>query len=957
MTKCFLNIFFILILFFSSTILSGQKSVPLIRPLKTDSARNSLSASAMHPVMGSIEEYIELQNELPSEKIFLHLDRFNYSQGDTIWFKAYSWYGYDQIPDTISGILYVDLINAEGRVALRRKLLIQNGNSHGDFSLDSAITPGLYSLRAYTRLMLDIKTVPFYQTINISPVKEKFYFECTPVILKQKLNDSLKIGFRFFEPDAAGIFNNSLKHKISYSFKIGNLLVQKDSMLAENTKEQVLKYSLKSKSKHDSVAVISFYIMDDQLSIEKQFTIPLEENIDLQFFPEGGNLVAGLESKVAFKAIGIDGLSRKVSGEILVDDDKIVTGFKSMQKGMGYFMLKPQSKKQYSASFWYNNQKYIVPLPQVFEKGTVMSLNLRGHNKEPILSIKQTQSESIINKYVIGSSYGKVWFSALMKAFKDSCELKIPLELLPEGVCRLTLLNENFEPECERLIYVDKNRRFKIEVISDSSSYKTRSRVTLFIKTTNFIGAPVQTDLSLAVIDKEQKIKDPNIHGISAYKLIGSELHGYVEDADSYFKNDSCINKDDLDLLLLTQGYRRFLLKTSNTEEQKFKPEKSLAISGYIKLNSKKSRDRNFDYRDIDLVLISGFKNSYLGLSKPDSIGNFKFQVPLLFGKSHSMLQATTNRKKPFDGNIFLYDQSNRPQFTTMPQLSNNLVSPSVEYLSQIQTVSKTERSKINLPGTMSKTLGEVVISAKVKPKNWWRNYDKDALKIANLDTIDPNGNRYRSLNDLLVEEFGAQRYSKGDFQSILLPCVRTASHGGSYWFPIYVIDGKKYWNGENFDFTPLNTLSSFHVDAIKRILVVPPGKSIGMYYAYGPIIGFPHFILQSVVIIETYSNNTYRGDPQGIKTFILDGLDAPSVFYSPRYEGFLKNSPVYDGRATIFWAPSILTDENGKAKVEFFTSDRQTTLQVIANGIEVENGNPGEVNKQISVNLKKQNH
>ena len=562
MTKLFLSIFVVLILFVKLTNSAGQNSAQLIQPLKTDTTKKSFSASEMHPVIGSIEEYIDSHNEIPSEKVFLHLDRLNYAQGDTIWFKAYSWYGFDQIPDTTSGILYVDLINADGRVALRRKLLIRNGNSYGDFSLDSTITPGLYSIRAYTKLMLDIKTYePFYQTINISPLIQKFHFEFNPVISKQPGKDSLKIGFRFFEIDATGNLNNNLKRKISYSLKIGDHLVQEDSILAENTKENVLKFSLTSKN--DSVAVVSFYIMDGQLSFEKQFTIPLEENIDLQFFPEGGNLVAGLVSEVAFKALGIDGLSRNVSGVILDDDEKVVTGFKSMHKGMGSFMLRPQPKKQYSASFWYNNQKYIVPLPLVSEDGTVMSLNLIENNKVPILSIKQTQSESITNKYVIGSAYGKVWFSVLVKAFKDSCGLKIPLELLPEGVCRLTLLNENFEPECERLIYVDKKQRFKIEIILDSSSYSTRSKVSLLIKTTNSIGAPIQTDLSLAVIDKEQKIKDQNIHGISAYKLIGSELHGYVEDADSYFINDSCINKVNLDLLLMTQGYRRFLFKSS----------------------------------------------------------------------------------------------------------------------------------------------------------------------------------------------------------------------------------------------------------------------------------------------------------------------------------------------------------------------------------------------------------
>jgi len=73
--------------------------------------------------------------------------------------------------------------------------------------------------------------------------------------------------------------------------------------------------------------------------------------------------------------------------------------------------------------------------------------------------------------------------------------------------------------------------------------------------------------------------------------------------------------------------------------------------------------------------------------------------------------------------------------------------------------------------------------------------------------------------------------------------------------------------------------------------------------------------------------------------------------FYSPRYEGSLKNSPVYDGRATIFWEPLLKTDSNGQAKVEFYTSDRKTELEVIINGIEVDNGNPGEGYKIIKKN------
>lgn len=103
-------------------------------------------------------------------------------------------------------------------------------------------------------------------------------------------------------------------------------------------------------------------------------------------------------------------------------------------------------------------------------------------------------------------------------------------------------------------------------------------------------------------------------------------------------------------------------------------------------------------------------------------------------------------------------------------------------------------------------------------------------------------------------------------------------------------------------------------------------------------------------MVIESYSKNTYRGNAQGIKTCILEGVDATREFYSPRYEGPWRKSEGYDGRATLFWEPSVLTDVNGEAKVEFYTSDRQTTLDIIVNGIDVEGGHPGEGQAQLKI-------
>src|SRR5664280_794881 len=237
--------------------LLGQKSSELIHSFQHDSINKGILLPNLSSCITSIEEYIQSNQEPASEKIFLHVDRTNYMQGDTIWLKAYLWYGPEQLPDSISGILYVDLVNDQGIVALKRRLLIQNGTSHGDFSLDTTISPGIYSLRAYTRLMQIMNSgEPFYQAVTINPVKQNFQFDFIPSIIKQTGNDSLRVVFRFFELDQLGNFNNSYNHTIRYSIKIGDQLFQMDSILTENTKEHILKYSLVGLRTQDSICLL-----------------------------------------------------------------------------------------------------------------------------------------------------------------------------------------------------------------------------------------------------------------------------------------------------------------------------------------------------------------------------------------------------------------------------------------------------------------------------------------------------------------------------------------------------------------------------------------------------------------------------------------------------------------------------------------------------------------------------
>lgn len=905
----------------------------------------------------TINDYIDSHSAPTQEKVFIHFDRPNYMQGDTIWFKAYLWFGNDQIPDTASGVLYVDLLNQKNRAVLTKRFLIENGTSNGDFVLDSTIGPGSYNVRAYTRWMKNLNTgEPFYQTIAINPSSQYFNVECSTTVVKQAGNDSLFLSLRFFELDPSGDLKSTFNHTINYFLKSGGQLLDTGLIHAVNTKENVFKYSISETQNRDSSFVFGISINDKSLSYEKKFQIPVREGIDIQFFPEGGKLVNGLSNKVAFKAIGPDGLSREITGVIETEDEEAVTDFQSTHKGMGYFMLKPKPGKKYLAKVIYNNRKYLVPLPSASEKGSAMSITFSPEGTDLYLTVKHVLSDSGNEKYVIGSAYGKIWFSALLKTTSDSCRFRIPVEHLPEGVCRITVLKENFRPESERLIYVNKNRRFKVEVTPDSSTYNTRSKASLMIKTTNSEGMPVQADLSISVVDEEQIAKDVVSCGITAYKLIKSELKGTVEDPDFYFKNDSVVIYEKLDLVMLTHGYRNFVSGTIVEDMQKFQPEKNFEVSGTVKFSGSKWREKNYDYQVVGLSLFCWTKGMYMDQCIPDSLGRFRFTLPLLLGKTHSLVQATNSRSKPLFSEINLNKITvDQPGFGSPSSINYNVTSQVFETVRQSQVNLKTTISKDPAYGAMSATLGEVIISAKAK--NWYLDFEPHAEKIVDLDSIDPDGNKYESLSDLLVREFDAriQILPRGAGKTIFMPCLST-ERNLSYYFPIYVINGDGAFNGRIRsweEFTSANDhITLLRVNEIKKLMVLPPGE-IPSHYAD---LELGMVVSQSLVVIETYSDFSYRGDPKGVKTFIFDGLDAPRTFYSPKYEGPSKNSSVYDGRATLHWVPSIQTDSLGQAKIDFFTSDRKSTFKVIVNGMELSTGSPGQGFSEINKKWKQEN-
>ena len=100
-----------------------------------------------------------LQNfsrNIPHEKVYLHFDNTSYYQGDQIWFKCYVvTSGQNQLSE-LSKTLYVELLNPGGEIVDKLILEVENGQCHGDFTLNRLpFYSGFYEVLAYTKYMLN----------------------------------------------------------------------------------------------------------------------------------------------------------------------------------------------------------------------------------------------------------------------------------------------------------------------------------------------------------------------------------------------------------------------------------------------------------------------------------------------------------------------------------------------------------------------------------------------------------------------------------------------------------------------------------------------------------------------------------------------------------------------------------------------------------------------------------
>ncbi|MEM1123188.1 MAG: MG2 domain-containing protein, partial [Bacteroidota bacterium] len=366
-----------------------------------------------------------------------------------------------------------------------------------------------------------------------------------------------------------------------------------------------------------------------------------KNTVDVQFFPEGGDLVVGLTSKIAVKTVDNMGKGIAIKGKIVADDTPTVGNIATNDEGFGIFSLTPEPNRTYTFTGQHGDQKIKVALPAALSEGVVLAIN---NSSEALIDIEViSKLTNTQGGYLIGQGKGKVFLKQPIN--ESESKLTLPVVDLPQGILHFTYFDHLGQPRAERLVFNhDGIDNFNVDFSTDKTIYQPREKVQLKLDVFDDEGEVLPADLSLTVVENNISNAFNNKDDIQSHLLLSSDLKGKIDHPSVYFKNTEQATKKALDLLLMTHGWRRFkwqdVLKKPKME-QSFSAEQSLSIAGQIT-----KKDKTADpVKAVGYLSELSAELSMLPF-ETDEKGQFTVENITTIGEKDMVLQAATLNKK-----------------------------------------------------------------------------------------------------------------------------------------------------------------------------------------------------------------------------------------------------------------------------------------------------------------------
>lgn len=632
---------------------------------------------------------------------------------------------------------------------------------------------------------------------------------------------------------------------------------------------------------------------------------------DTRFFPEGGYLVAGLPGRIAFRIIDRAGNPISCKGALINPAGDTITRFQSLRFGMGQFTFQPEEGAKYRAVLELEDHRQLISeLPAPEKKGYTLQVSDAGDGQLKVIVRTNIRNEDSLVWLAVSSRYVPL-ATDKKNITNGQAEFTVEKNALQDGISCFTLLSGNRKiPVCERL-WFKAPAPLKLQVQTGQENYTARERVTVGLSSHDPTGLPVKMSGSMAVIllDSLQSIEQDDL---LSYLFLSSGLKGSITSPGYYFSGNTPEIQATADLLMMTQGWRRFLHTSPLAMPESAQPATPPEYAGMLISGRVTDKRTGLPAAGIPAWLCAPGNYFHLAYATSDKNGMIQWDLGLLYGK-HELVVQTAH---PGNANSYHID----------------ILSPFSETLPQLTP------PDLRLPQSVRSQLLWRSIGAQTQ--NAWQ-VDK-RLHFSQPPVSDSTPFYGQPSKRFLLDDY--TRFSTTEeVMREYAKETRVRNRNGD--FSIFIQSDQA--NQVFFDTPPLVLMDGMPVPDFNNIIRFDPLKIRKME------VVAKRYYLGDTIYNGILSYTTYQGDLAGFpldsSAYIMEyeGLQAQREFYSPIYETTdQQKSRIADLRNVLFWDPDILTDSHGSQSLSFYTSDLPGRYAVIVQGITAD----GQVGKGVAL-------
>ena len=636
------------------------------------------------------------------------------------------------------------------------------------------------------------------------------------------------------------------------------------------------------------------------------YTSDLMKTVSVQFYPEGGNLIQGKRCRVAMLAVDDNGRPYKGEGFVTNSKGDTYASVKTDSLGRGMFELIPDSNQLILQMKNLKDKVQKFPLPAIQQEGCVLKLDAVSEQMLATLQCTDGLCGHLLG-YVLMHNGNIIYCDTVMAS--PLIEIELDRQKQEEGVSQLTVFDSKGEIVAERLFFIcpKQNDADSIRIVAKTERLKPCGKVELELQ------ARPNAFLSFSAMDAETMTNGKQ-GNMKTWMLLSSEVKGYIHNIDYYFEADDKEHRASADLLMMTQGWRRYdwNLMSGRTTFEKSQPiEDQFYVFGKLNVYRKRNPVSNVG---MEVYLYNQQGQSLSGTTTTDKEGNYIFAMPFVDGE-WGMQIFTKKTMKDGDEKRKTYYVGIDRQFSPTARYITPLEAEIQHPLKANAFVRKpfeelTEEDEF-IPITEK---NHVIQNVTVKAKR--RYFTNDDFTYKNEKYGSQHATLYYNVDKERddVKDMGEDVPYMFDWLAKRNPLF---AYDDKNWTVAPKYDGRPIqWvvdNGGRRMATPVHEL---WLDEVKSIYIVPnhPEDTDGS------------------VRIYVYEHITFTTESQkGLRRTYFQGFNIPSTF---QMEDYNVIPPMADFRRTIYWNPDIRTDKEGKAKVEFFNNSTCQEMYISAEGM-----------------------